>query len=61
MNTVGTCGRCGGAVQVPSIWGGLVPPVPVCAQCGAKAQNPYGPVIPMQGESNAPAVLGRLK
>lgn len=48
MPTVGTCGNCGGPVQVPELWGGSVPPIPTCAHCGATAKNPYGPTIPMQ-------------
>lgn len=44
---IGTCGLCGGPVRIPELWGGSVPPVPSCADCGAKKANAYGPVLPM--------------
>lgn len=44
---VGTCGNCGGPVNVPDLWGGVIPPKPTCGNCGAVAAN-YGPVIQMQ-------------
>ncbi len=47
MQTIGTCSLCGGPVQIPQMWGGLVPPDPTCAKCGAVAAR-YGPVIPMR-------------
>lgn len=47
MAIVGTCGNCGGPVQTPHMWGSVIPPVPTCTKCGARAINPYGPVIPM--------------
>lgn len=49
MQTVGTCGKCGGPVMVPMFWGGPVPPTPTCGQCGARAASPYGQVMPMVG------------
>jgi len=48
MQTIGTCSKCGGPVQVPQMWGGSVPPMPTCARCGAIAERAYGPVIPMR-------------
>lgn len=51
--TVGTCGVCGGPVQVPSAWWGVVPPQKQCSQCGAVAVENYGPVLPMQPLPNA--------
>ena len=51
MQTIGTCGKCDGPVQVPEFWGGTVPPVPTCAHCGATARDPYGPTIPMEKRS----------
>jgi len=42
---IGTCSICGGPVIVPAM---MVNPVPHCANCGAIAQNPHGPIIPMQ-------------
>lgn len=45
--TLGTCSCCGGPVTVPTIWHGVVPPVPTCEQCGATARA-SGPVIPME-------------
>lgn len=44
-NRVGTCGRCGGAVVVPSM---MIHPVPHCVNCGAIAKEPHGRTIPMQ-------------
>ena len=52
MAVIGTCGRCGGPVQVPELWGGTVPPVPACMSCGSTAKYPYGPTIPMDGNKN---------
>lgn len=45
--TVGKCSICGGLVTCPSIWHGVIPPVPKCTKCGATAQQPELPVIPM--------------
>lgn len=56
MPTVGTCGKCGGPVQVPELWSGTVPPVPTCSSCGARVKDAYGPVLPM--ETAAPESLG---
>lgn len=47
MPTIGTCSNCQGPVQTPELWSGDLPPVPTCTSCGATAQNPYGPLIPM--------------
>jgi hypothetical protein len=46
--TIGTCSNCGGPVQVPHVWYGVVPPTPTCAHCGAVARANHGPVIPME-------------
>lgn len=46
-NVIGTCSLCGGAVTVPAIWHGIIPPVPTCAKCGATAKQ-YGPTIEME-------------
>ena len=56
MQTIGTCGKCGGPVQVPSLWGGSMPPQPKCAHCGAVPAEAYGPVIPMRGCARLDAV-----
>lgn len=45
--TVGTCGACGGRVSVPSVWHGVVPPVPECESCGRTPKQPHGPKIEM--------------
>ena len=50
MQTIGTCGKCGGPVQVPAMWGGSIPPQPKCAGCGAVPAAAYGPVLPMHGD-----------
>lgn len=55
MNTIGTCSICGGPVQLPAIWHGVVPPQPTCGGCGAVAAS-YGPVVPMR-----PAPMGDPK
>lgn len=46
--TIGTYSICGGAVVVPAVWHGVVPPVPKCSRCGAVACEDHGPVIPMK-------------
>lgn len=46
--TVGTCSICGGRVTVPSNWMGIYPPTPTCQNCGARAAQNNGPVIPMK-------------
>lgn len=48
MQTVGTCGNCGGPVQYPEHWGGPTPPPQRCADCGASVANQYGPILPMK-------------
>ena len=48
MATIGTCGNCKGPVQVPDFWGGTVPPVPTCANCGAQPDEPYGKTVKMR-------------
>ena len=44
---VGTCGACSGPVVLPIAWWGVIPPVPICKECGATARQDYGPVMPM--------------
>ena len=44
---IGTCGNCGGPVEVPKAWLGIDPPVPTCRSCGATLARLYGPVLPM--------------
>ena len=44
---LGTCSLCGGAVSVPQIWHGVIPPVPTCESCGATKKEDNGPVIDM--------------
>jgi hypothetical protein len=46
--TIGTCGKCGGAVTVPAIWMGIHPPTPQCVVCKAVPKECHGPVIPMR-------------
>jgi hypothetical protein len=46
--TLGTCGNCGGAVTVDTIFFSVVPPKPSCESCGAQPVECHGPVIPMQ-------------
>lgn len=44
---VGTCGNCGGPVEVPTVWHGIYPPAPACRHCGATAKQDFGPRMPM--------------
>ncbi len=44
-SVIGTCSFCGGAVTVPTVWAGVIPPTPTCASCGAIKKQSYGPVI----------------
>lgn len=49
MSTIiGTCSLCGGPVGVPSVWMGIVPPIPRCGHCGATPKASFGPVLDMQ-------------
>ena len=52
---IGTCSSCGGPVGVPSMWGGSIPPVPTCQQCGATKRNSYGPVVDMEPKAPSAA------
>lgn len=45
--TIGTCSLCGGAVTVPMVWMGVIPPTPTCSSCGAHRAS-HGPVIEME-------------
>lgn len=47
-SVVGTCSKCHGPVTVPGIWGGIIPPTPTCARCGAKKRESHGPIIDME-------------
>lgn len=48
LNTIiGTCGNCGGPVEVPHAWYATIPPTPTCRDCGATAKPSYGPTLPM--------------
>lgn len=59
---IGKCSICGGLVAVPQIWGGIKPPIPTCANCGAEAKQPdpykHLPTIPMDGGSSARHEIG---
>lgn len=50
---VGTCSLCGGRVLAPSVWMGVVPPIPQCESCSATPAA-HGPIIEMR-----PAQQGR--
>lgn len=45
---IGTCSLCGGAVTVPTLWGGIIPPTPTCSSCGAVKKAAHGPVVEME-------------
>jgi hypothetical protein len=44
---IGTCGHCGGAVCIPTVWLSVEPPVPRCNSCGRTPKEAHGPIIPM--------------
>lgn len=44
---IGTCSICGGAVTLPELWGGVLPPTGTCEKCGATEKPNHGPTIPM--------------
>lgn len=46
MSVIGTCSICGGAVVIPDVWAGVIPPTPTCSKCGAQAAT-HGPIINM--------------
>lgn len=48
MQIIGTCGKCGGAVGVPSIWFGVDSPTPTCRNCGRTPKNAFGLTLPMR-------------
>lgn len=50
---IGTCSLCGGAVTIPDVWCGVVPPTPSCSSCGAVPLDAHGPVIPMRQNRRA--------
>lgn len=49
---IGSCSLCGGAVRVPAVWHGVIPPTPTCERCGAIAAPAQAPVIPMVPRGN---------
>lgn len=57
---VGTCSLCGGAVTLPVIWFGVIPPIPTCSSCGAVARQNNGPVIPMEPRKPSGVTSNRL-
>lgn len=52
---LGTCSVCGGAVSVPDVWFGVIPPVPTCSSCGATKRG-HGPVIDMEPNRRTTAI-----
>lgn len=55
--TLGTCSLCGGAVTVPAIWHGVIPPTPTCSSCGA-VKREHGPIIEMQPSPSGRRLTG---
>lgn len=45
FKVIGTCSACAGAVVVPELWSGVIPPTPHCLSCKRQAQNPFGKTI----------------
>lgn len=56
---IGTCSICGGRVTLPSIWHGVIPPVPTCEGCGGTKRD-HGPVIEMQPRRDQSTMNGQL-
>lgn len=48
MAIIGTCGNCGGPVEVPDVWWGVYRPSPTCRNCGAVPEKTFGPTIKMK-------------
>lgn len=48
MRTVGTCGNCGGAVIMPTVYLSIIPPAPRCESCGGMPKANHGPVVEME-------------
>lgn len=44
---IGKCSHCGGRVTMPRSWSSVVPPVPTCERCGARAKD-KSPTIEME-------------
>lgn len=59
VKVVGTCSICSGRVSVPEIWFGVIPPVPKCEKCGARATEDYGPVVQMKPAAQPSAGFAR--
>ncbi len=51
---IGTCGKCGGPVQIPMVWYGIIPPTPQCAFCHSIPENAFGPRLRMLPNSEKP-------
>lgn len=47
-SVIGACSLCGGNVTLPSVWAGVIAPVPTCNKCGAVKKQPKPPVIEME-------------
>jgi hypothetical protein len=47
VHIVGTCGNCGGPVEIPQAWFGIYPPTPTCRSCGATPKEAFGRRLPM--------------
>jgi hypothetical protein len=56
MVTLGTCGNCGGPVQVHKFWACTEREIPRCRNCGARPKNPYAAVIPMESPAQVKMV-----
>lgn len=60
MATIGTCGNCGGAVEIPDVWNGIYPPTPQCRSCNSVPAEPHGKTIKMRPLPSA-APLGSIR
>lgn len=57
---VGKCGKCGGVVSMPSVWGGVNRPPRTCESCGATALETHGlPTLPMSDVPDARTLSAR--
>lgn len=60
VRVIGTCGNCGGSVEVPAVWYGIYPPVPTCRSCGAVPANAFGPVLPMKSKDRTNLIVQKI-
>lgn len=50
---VGQCSICRGQVTVPTVWNGVIAPLPTCERCGASARGPVIEMTPIKTQDNS--------